>query len=153
MEPTERIIRDPHISGGAWTIQGTRIPVQTIVASLAEGDSVQEILASFPTLTEQDVQTAAAWAADLSTAHSPFDLIGAFSSDKPLIDNIPVSADPGLYLLAEAMGEQAQGLHAWEIAPQRYREGKDGQAIRLTSPYMMTFTAVAAPHRARLAGS
>ena len=64
MEPTERIIRDPQIAGGAWIIQGTRIPVQTIVESLAEGDSVQEILASFPTLTEQDVQAAAVWAAD-----------------------------------------------------------------------------------------
>ena len=59
-----------------------------------------------------------------------FDLIGAFSSDRPLIDNIPVSEDPGLYLLAEAWGEAAQQMHAWEIAPQRYRQGKDGQPVR-----------------------
>ncbi len=131
MEPTERIIRDPHISGGAWTIQGTRIPGQTIVDSLAEGDSVQEILASFPTLTEQDVIAAAVWVADSSAANSPFDLIGAFSSDKSLIDNIPVSVDPDLYLLAEAMGEQAQGLHAWEIAPRRYCRGESGEAVRI----------------------
>lgn len=70
---------------------------------------MQEILASFPTLTEQDVQAAVVWADDSSKAHSLFDLIGAFSSDKPLIDNIPVSADPDLYLLSETIGEQAQG--------------------------------------------
>ena len=60
-----------------------------------------------------------------------FDLIGAFSSEKPLIDNIPVSEDPDLYLLAEALGEKAEQLHAWEIAPQRYRRGKDGRPVRI----------------------
>jgi predicted DNA-binding antitoxin AbrB/MazE fold protein len=60
---------------------------------------------------------------------SVFDLIGLFSSDKPLIDGIPVSQDPDLYLLAEALGTRADELHAWEIAPQRYRRGDDGQAI------------------------
>lgn len=62
---------------------------------------------------------------------SVFDLIGAFSSEKPLIDGIPVSQDPELYLVAEAIGAEGLLRHAWEIAPQRYREGKDGQAVRL----------------------
>lgn len=59
------------------------------------------------------------------------ELMGLFNSDKPLIDNIAVSEDPDLYLVAEAMGEQAKALHAWEIAPTRYRRGKGDQPIRL----------------------
>lgn len=62
-----------------------------------------------------------------------FDLIGAFSSEKPLIDGIPVSQDPDLYLLADMMSAEAQELHAWEIAPQRYRRGSDGQAVRINN--------------------
>lgn len=60
-----------------------------------------------------------------------FALIGAFSSDKPLIDGIPVSEDPNLYLLAEALDENISEKHAWEIAPQRYRRDEDGQAVRI----------------------
>ena len=58
-------------------------------------------------------------------------LIGAYQSECPPIDNIPVSEDPDLYLLAGVMGEGASDLHAWEIAPQRYRRGKDGQPVRI----------------------
>ena len=60
-------------------------------------------------------------------------LLGAFSSDKPLIDHISPSEDPDLYILAEAMGKDADGLHAWEIAPTRYRRNEDGQPIRIDS--------------------
>lgn len=59
------------------------------------------------------------------------ELMGAFNSDRPLIDGIPVSEDPGLYLAAEALGERAQGLHAWEIAPHRYRRGENDRPIRI----------------------
>jgi predicted DNA-binding antitoxin AbrB/MazE fold protein len=63
-----------------------------------------------------------------------FALIGAFSSEKPLIDDIPASEDPDLYLLAEALGDEAQQKHAWEIAPQRYRQGEDGRPVRIHAP-------------------
>lgn len=59
------------------------------------------------------------------------ELVGLFNSEKPLIDNIPVSEDPDLYLVADALGEQATGLHAWEIAPTRYRRGENDQPVRL----------------------
>lgn len=58
-------------------------------------------------------------------------LVGAYQSERPPIDSIPVSEDPDLYLLAEMMGEEAFDLHAWEIAPQRYRRGKEGQPVRI----------------------
>ena len=58
-----RIQRDPRICGGAPVIKGTRVPVRTILASLAEGASVEEILEDFPTLTERDVRAVIAFAA------------------------------------------------------------------------------------------
>ena len=55
----------------------------------------------------------------------------ASSSGKLLIDGIPVSEDPYLYLAADALGERGQGLHAWEIAPQRYRRGENDRPVRI----------------------
>ncbi len=57
-------------------------------------------------------------------------LIGAYRSTRPLIDDIPVSEDPDLYLIAEALGERAEGRHAWEIAPAKYKRGKDRRPVR-----------------------
>ena len=59
-----------------------------------------------------------------------FDLIGAYRSQKPLIDDIPVSEDPDLYLVAEDLGPEAGGKHAWEIAPARYTQGPGGRSMR-----------------------
>ena len=65
------------------------------------------------------------------TATDPvLELIGAYASEIPLIDGISASADPDLYLMAEAMGAQGAGLHAWEIAPARYECGPDGRPVR-----------------------
>ena len=63
MDPDQIIVRDPQICGGRPTIRGTRIPLQTILASLADGDSVEAILKDFPTLTKQDVKAVIAFAA------------------------------------------------------------------------------------------
>jgi uncharacterized protein (DUF433 family) len=57
------IVRDPAICGGAPVIKGTRVTLRTILASLAEGASVQEILADFPSLDEEDVRAVIAFAA------------------------------------------------------------------------------------------
>lgn len=57
------IVRDSQICGGIPVIKGTRVPVKTVLASLAEGDSVQDILKSFPTLTEEHVSAVIAFAA------------------------------------------------------------------------------------------
>ncbi len=59
-----------------------------------------------------------------------FELIGAYQSEAPLIDGISVSEDPDLYLAAAALGEQAAGLHAWELAPTRYMQGPDQRPAR-----------------------
>ena len=59
----ERIIRDPQLCGGEPVFKGTRVTLRTVLASLAEGDSVEEILADFPSLTASDVHAAIAFAA------------------------------------------------------------------------------------------
>ena len=59
----KRFQRDPNICGGQLIIKGTRIPVCTILASLAEGASVEELLVDFPTLKEADVKAVIAFAA------------------------------------------------------------------------------------------
>jgi uncharacterized protein (DUF433 family) len=59
----DRIVRNPQICGGEPVIQGTRVPVRTILASLAEGNRTEDILKDFPTLTEEDVRAVIAFAA------------------------------------------------------------------------------------------
>jgi uncharacterized protein (DUF433 family) len=57
------IIRDPAICGGEPVFRGTRVTLRTVLASLAEGDSVEQIVKSFPTLNEQQVRAVIAFAA------------------------------------------------------------------------------------------
>jgi len=57
------IIRDPAISGGEPVFRGTRVTLRTVLASLADGDSIEQILKSFPTLNEQQVRAVIAFAA------------------------------------------------------------------------------------------
>jgi len=57
------IVRDPAICGGLPVIKGTRVTLRTVLATLAEGASVQEILADFPTLTEEAIRAVIAFAA------------------------------------------------------------------------------------------
>jgi len=59
----ERIIRDRGTCGGEPVFKGTRVTLRTILASLAAGDSVEEILVDFPSLTADDVRAAIAFAA------------------------------------------------------------------------------------------
>jgi len=59
----DRIVRDPAILGGEPVFRGTRVPLRVVLASLADGTSVEEILAAFPTLSADDVRAAIAFAA------------------------------------------------------------------------------------------
>ena len=59
----DRIVRDPKVVGGEAVMRGTRVTLRTILASLAEGATVPDILADFPTLADDDVRAAIAFAA------------------------------------------------------------------------------------------
>jgi uncharacterized protein (DUF433 family) len=59
----QRIIRDKAICGGEPVFKGTRVTLRTVLASLANGDSIEHLLADFPSLTSEDVRAAIAFAA------------------------------------------------------------------------------------------
>jgi uncharacterized protein (DUF433 family) len=65
MDWRERIVSDPQILHGKVRVQGTRIPVSTVLDNLAAGLSYQQILASYPSLTEDDIRACLAYAAEL----------------------------------------------------------------------------------------
>jgi uncharacterized protein (DUF433 family) len=58
-----RIVRDKTICGGEPVFKGTRVTLRTVLASLADGDTAEEILADFPSLKPADIQAAIAFAA------------------------------------------------------------------------------------------
>ena len=51
------IVRDPEVLGGRPVFRGTRVPVDTLFDNLADGLTVDEILAAHPTLDRADVLT------------------------------------------------------------------------------------------------
>ena len=61
-----RIAIDPLICHGQACVKGTRIPVHQIVRMLANGDTVEELLAEYPSLTRQDILASLDYAADLA---------------------------------------------------------------------------------------
>lgn len=63
MDYAQHIVRDPSLCGGEPVLRGTRVTVRTVLASLAEGDAIADILADFPTLTGDQVRAVIASAA------------------------------------------------------------------------------------------
>lgn len=59
----ERISVDHRIMGGVPSVAGTRIPVATVVGSVASGLTTDEILAEYPQLTREDIQAWLTYAA------------------------------------------------------------------------------------------
>ncbi len=62
--PFIRITVDPLKMGGVPCIRGLRMPVATIVGMVAEGMTVEEILAAYPDLETEDVREALRFAAE-----------------------------------------------------------------------------------------
>lgn len=71
MDKHSRIIRSRRICGGQPVIRGTRVTVRTILASLAEGATIDSILADFPTLADADVRAVIAFAARSAEEDKP----------------------------------------------------------------------------------
>jgi uncharacterized protein (DUF433 family) len=55
--------RRAEVCGGEAVLRGTRVTVRTILASLAEGATMEEVLADFPTVTAEAVRAVIAFAA------------------------------------------------------------------------------------------
>jgi len=71
MDYQSRIVRDPKICGGEPVIKGTCVTVRTVLASLAEGASPEEILKDFPSLQSEDLRAIIAFAASSAEEDLP----------------------------------------------------------------------------------
>lgn len=49
------VVRDPEIMGGTPVFAGTRVPVQTLVDYLDGGETIDDFLDGFPTVTREQV--------------------------------------------------------------------------------------------------
>ena len=58
------ITRDPKICGGLPTMKGTRVLLRQVLADVAAGRAVPEIVAAYPSLQPDRVKAAIAFAAD-----------------------------------------------------------------------------------------
>jgi uncharacterized protein (DUF433 family) len=63
---SERITINPGICHGQACIKGTRIPVHQIVRMFAHGDSMDQLLLAYPTITREDILACLDYAASLA---------------------------------------------------------------------------------------
>ncbi|MDO8585644.1 MAG: DUF433 domain-containing protein [Armatimonadota bacterium] len=54
----DRIVIEPDIHHGVPCIKGTRVPVTTVLGSLADGMTAEEIISHYPHLREADIAAA-----------------------------------------------------------------------------------------------
>ena len=62
----ERISINPKVYHGQACIKGTRIPVYQIVSMLANGDTIESLLKSYPTIEREDILACLEYAAQLA---------------------------------------------------------------------------------------
>ena len=61
-----RITIDPQVYHGQACIKGTRLPVHQILRMLANGDTVEDLLQEYPSLTWEDILACFDYAASLA---------------------------------------------------------------------------------------
>ena len=72
-----RISVDPNICHGQACIHGTRIPVHQLIRMLANGDSIDDLLAEYPSITREDILACFDYAATLAEEHvTSLDIVG-----------------------------------------------------------------------------
>ncbi len=65
MDWRDRIVVDPRILAGTPVVKGTRIAVEMVVDLLAAGWTHQQILDSYPTLSEEDLRSCLGYTSEL----------------------------------------------------------------------------------------
>ena len=71
-----RISIDPEIYHGQACVKGTRIPVHQIVHMLANGDTTDDLLESYPSLAKEDILACLDYAASLAEEQiTPIELL------------------------------------------------------------------------------
>ncbi|MGR3320282.1 MAG: DUF433 domain-containing protein [Candidatus Anammoxibacter sp.] len=66
MNGKDRISVDPTVCHGKACIKGTRVMVSVILDNLADGESYENILKSYPSLEPEDIHAAISYASDLT---------------------------------------------------------------------------------------
>jgi uncharacterized protein (DUF433 family) len=73
MRPTSVVHSDPEILGGTPVFVGTRVPVRTLIDHLEAGDTLEDFLHSFPSVTRDQavatLETASELLADAAHSH------------------------------------------------------------------------------------
>ena len=70
MDWRARLSSTPSVCHGDLCVTGTRIPVSVVLDNLAAGLSAADIVASYPSLSHDDVRAALAWAAEIAREHA-----------------------------------------------------------------------------------
>lgn len=74
----ERIAINPKVCHGQACVKGTRIPVQQIFRMLANGDSVESLLHTYPSLQREDILACFDYAATLAEEEvTPLETVGS----------------------------------------------------------------------------
>jgi uncharacterized protein (DUF433 family) len=74
MVRTESVVHsDPDILGGTPVFVGTRVPVQTLFDYVSNGDTIEDFLEGFPTVTRDQATAALRAASELLAAHAHSD--------------------------------------------------------------------------------
>ena len=61
-----RITIDPKVCHGQACIKGTRMPVHQILRMLAHGDTIEDLLQEYPSVTREDILACFDYAASLA---------------------------------------------------------------------------------------
>ena len=76
--PFERIAIDPRVCHGQACVKGTRIPVHQVLRMLANGDTVANLLAEYPSLSREDIMACLDYAASLAEEQvTPIEVVGS----------------------------------------------------------------------------
>lgn len=62
----KRISIDPKVCHGQACIKGTRIPVHQIIRMMANGDTIEELLEEYPSISRDDILACLEYAASLA---------------------------------------------------------------------------------------
>jgi uncharacterized protein (DUF433 family) len=72
----DRISIDPNVCHGQACVKRTRMPVHQVVRMLANGDTVEDLLAEYPFLSREDIMACLDYAAELAEERiTPIELL------------------------------------------------------------------------------
>ena len=63
----EHLVADAAVCGGQVCVKGTRIPASLILGAMAGGDTIDDLLRGYPSLTREDVSAVLAYGSRLAT--------------------------------------------------------------------------------------